>query len=167
MNPDIELSAKSLHLPDPHSTGDNQRSSSRTSPSQRKPKVNIQTTTVLLLRSLTSVLLPATALHAVPPVRIAAFSKQLMTASLQLPEKSCLAIVSLLQQVAKVHGRKIDGLWNTEERRGDGVFNALSGSVDASNVFAGTVWEGELLRFHFSPKVREGIAVLERGIGNA
>ena len=66
-----------------------------------------------------------------------------------------------------MHGRKIDGLWNTEERRGDGVFNALSGSVDTSNVFAGTVWEGELLKFHFSPKVREGVGILEKGIGDA
>src|SRR5262249_13532740 len=57
MNPDIELSAKSLHLPEPNST----KSSSRASPSQRKANVNIQTTTVLLLRSLASVLLPPTA----------------------------------------------------------------------------------------------------------
>ena len=76
-------------------------------------------------------------------------------------------MVSLLQQVAKVHGHKIAGLWNSEERRGDGMFDALSGSVDASNVFAGTVWEGELLRLHFSPKVRDVVAVLERGIGDA
>jgi nucleolar complex protein 3 len=167
MNPDIELSSKSLHLPDPHSASSKQESSSRASPLQGKPKVNIQTTTVLLLRSLASVLLPPIAPRAVPPVRVAAFTKQLMTASLQLPEKSCLAMVSLLQQVAKVHGRKIAGLWNSEERKGDGVFDGLSGSVDASNVFAGTVWEGELLRLHFSPKVREGVGILEKGIRDA
>ena len=162
MNPDVELGSKSLHLPDPHGI-----SFSSIPPSQAKPKVNIQTSTVLLLRSLTSVLLPPTAPRTVPPVRVAAVTKQHMTASLQLPEKSCLAMVSLLQQVAKVHGHKIAGLWNSEERRGDGMFDALSGSVDASNVFAGTVWEGELLRLHFSPKVRDGVAVLERGIGDA
>lgn len=167
MNPDIELSAKSLRLPDPYDTNDKPKSNSRTLPSQGIPKVNIQTTTVLLLRSLTSVLLPPTALRAVPPVRVAAFTKQLMTASLQLPEKSCLAMLSLLQQVAKVHGRKIAALWNSEERRGDGVFDALSESVDGSNVFAGTVWEGELLRLHFSSKVREAVKGLEKEIWDA
>lgn len=167
MNPDIELGSKSLHLPDPHSASSNLESSSHTSPSQAKPKVNIQTTTVLLLRSLACVLLPTSAPRSVPPVRLAAFTKQLMTASLQLPEKSCVAMVSLLQQVVKVHGHKIAGLWNSEERKGDGVFDALSGSVDTSNVFAGTVWEGELLRLHFSPKVREGVGILERGIRDA
>ncbi|KAF4538824.1 CCAAT-binding factor [Lasiodiplodia theobromae] len=160
LNPDIELGANSLHLPDPNNPHAHQSASS----SAPTNKVNVQTTTVLLLRSLSSVLLPATAIRAVPPMRVAAFSKQLMTASLHLPEKSCLAMVSLLSKVAKVHGRKIAPLWHTEERKGDGVFNPLGMEIESSNPFATTVWEGEILRWHFCPDVREGLAAIEKGV---
>lgn len=153
LNPDIELSAKSLRLADPHS-------------GERSPehRINVQTTTVLLLRSLSSALLPPTATRSVPPVRLAAFTKQLLTVALQLPEKSCLAMIGLLTQVAKVQGGKIAALWFTDERRGDGVFDPLRAEVESSKPFSGTVWEGELLRLHYCPKIREGIVGLEKGI---
>lgn len=156
LNPDIELSAKSARLPDPHAPDPASAPSSN--------KINIQTTTVLLLRSLSSVLLPPQALRSVPPTRIAAFTKQLLTASLHLPEKSCTAMLGLLGRVTKVHGPKIGGMWYSEERRGDGVFDPLRGEVEGSNPFAGTVWEGEILRCHFCPGVREAARGVERNI---
>ncbi|KAL7788278.1 nucleolar complex-associated domain-containing protein [Trichoderma ceciliae] len=127
-------------------------------------KVNVQTTTVLLLRSLVAILLPAWNIRSVPPLKLAAFSKQLMTATLQLPDKSCQATLGLLGDMAHTHGKKIASLWNTEERKGDGRHNALSDTVEGSNPFAATVWEGELLKKHFSPKVREGLKLLEKGL---
>ncbi|KAF2653230.1 nucleolar complex-associated protein 3 [Lophiostoma macrostomum CBS 122681] len=160
LNADIELSAKSLHLPDPH-TPDAQALSTASN------KINVQTTVVLLIRSLSSVLLPQTALRAVPPVRIAAFCKQLMTISLQLPEKSCVAMLGLLTKVTKAHGGKIGALWYTEERRGDGVFDALKPEIEGSNPFAGTIWEGELLRKHFSPTVRDAVVGVEKNVVGA
>ncbi|KAJ9667050.1 hypothetical protein H2201_002885 [Coniosporium apollinis] len=158
LNPDIELSAKSAHLPDPHAPD------SAPAPAAPSNKINIQTTTVLLLRSLSSVLLPPQALRSVPPTRIAAFTKQLLTASLHLPEKSCTAMLGLLGRVTKVHGAKIGGMWYSEERRGDGVFDPLRGEVEGSNPFAGTVWEGEILRRHFCPGVREMVRGIEKNI---
>jgi nucleolar complex protein 3 len=157
MNPGIELSSKSLHLPDPNA------------PEQRIPtnKINVQTTIVLLIRSLSSVLLPAASLRAVPPLRVAAFAKQLITISLHLPEKSCTAMLGLLNRITKSHGKKVAPLWNTEERRGDGVFDALRGEVEGSNAFAGTVWEGELLKKHFAPSVREAVQGVERNVREA
>ena len=152
LNPDIEFGAKSLRLPDPHAQH------------VVVNKVNVQTTIVLLIRSLSSVLLPPTALRAVPPVRIAAFCKQLMSISLQLPEKSCIAMLGLLNRVAKAHGTKVTGLWNTEERRGDGVFDALKTEIEGSNPFAGTIWEGEILRRHYCPTVREAILGIEKKV---
>lgn len=151
INPDLELSPKSLRLADPHSTTP---SSSATMDS----KVNLKTTTVLLLRALTSILTPRT----VPPLRVAAFTKQLFMSSLQLPEKSALAMLSLLTNVTKIHGRKTASLWDTEERRGDGVFDALRGSLEGSNPFASTIWEGELLKLHYAPGVRESVQGIER-----
>lgn len=127
-------------------------------------KINVQTTTVLLLRSLTGILLPPWNIRSVPPLRLAAFVKQLMTAALQLPDKSCQAVLVLLSDVAHTHGKKVNSLWNTEERKGDGRYNAVSDSVEGSNPFATTAWEGELLRKHYSPKVREGVKLLEKGM---
>lgn len=154
LNPDIELSSKSLRLPDPNapqqSTKDN--------------KVNVHTTTVLLLKSLSSVLIPAQGARAVPPLRVAAYTKTLFTSTLHLPEKSAVAMMGLLGKVSKTHSTKVRSLWNTEERRGDGVFEALAGEVEGSNPFAATVWEGELLRKHFCPGVREGVKAVEKEV---
>lgn len=155
LNPDIELSAKSQHLRDPNGLP---------TPAAKDTKVNVATTTVLLLRSLQSVLLPPTSTKSVPPVRVAAFTKQLLLSSLHLPQKSILAVLSLLQQVTKTHQSKVAALWNTEERRGDGVFDAVGGEVEGSNPFAATVWEGELLRCHFDPRVRDAVKAMEKNV---
>ncbi|KAK4546631.1 hypothetical protein LTR36_001848 [Oleoguttula mirabilis] len=155
LNPDIELSAKTAHLQDPNGLP---------LPVGKDTKVNVATTTVLLLRSLQSVLLPPTATKQVPPVRVAAFTKQLLTSSLHLPQKSAVAVLGLLGQVSKTHAKKVAALWFTEERKGDGVFDARGGEVEASNPFAATVWEGELLRLHFDPRVREGVKGVERNV---
>ena len=150
LNPDLEFSSKTLRLADPDS-------SEQTALSEA-PKVNVKTTSALLFRALASILTP----RGVPPVRIAAFTKQLYTSSLHLPEKSTLATMGLVNSVAKTHGRKVGSLWSTEERRGDGVFDPWRGDLEGSNPFASTVWEGELLRCHFSPGVREANKGAER-----
>ncbi|KAL2366921.1 hypothetical protein RJZ56_000008 [Blastomyces dermatitidis] len=158
LHPDIEYNPnKPLHLPDPSTPAPEN--------SQANNRVNFQTPTVLLLRCLQSTLI-AKGTNAAPPVRLAGFTKRLMTASLQLPEKSSLALLSLLTRVAKQHGRKIAPLWNTEERKGDGVFDPLAQTVEVSNVFAGNVWEGELLRLHYCPKVRETAKEIEKVVAS-
>jgi nucleolar complex protein 3 len=157
LDPDIELSAKSLRLSDPDAP--------EAVPARRN-KVNIQTTIVLLLRSLNAVLLPEHKVRAIPPTRVAAFAKLAMTASLQLPEKSCLAMMSLMEKVVQVHSSKVAALWYTEERKGDGVFDALKaeGGGEGSNPFATTIWEGEILRRHFCPTVRDGVKTIDKRI---
>jgi len=129
-------------------------------------KINVQTTTVLLLRALTAILLPPYNIRSVPPTRLAAFTKQMMSAALQMPEKSTQGALALLNDVAGTHGKKVASLWNTEERKGDGKYNGTAGTIEGSNPFAATVWEGELLRKHYSPKVREGIKMLDKGMSN-
>lgn len=162
--PDLELSSNQskrpqLRLPDPHSETSSHSSSSSPSLSDHT-KVNLQTTPALLLTALSYILTT----RSTPPLRVAAFTKQLLTTSLQLPEKSSAAVLALIEKVLKTHGRKLSGLWNTEERKGDGVFDPWRGDVEGSNPFAATVWEGELLRLHFSPRVREGVGGLEMGL---
>ncbi|KAL8789021.1 MAG: hypothetical protein Q9195_007041 [Heterodermia aff. obscurata] len=148
LNPDLEYSSKSLHLPDPYSP--------HPTPTPTN-KVNLRTTSSLLHTALSAILVPRTT----PPVRIAAFVKQLHTLLLHTPEKSTVALLALLQQVLQVHGRKVASMWNTEERRGDGVFDALRGELEGCNPFASTVWEGELLKLHYCDGVREGV----KGVG--
>ncbi|KAI1111560.1 nucleolar complex-associated protein-domain-containing protein [Nemania sp. NC0429] len=159
-NADLELGARSLHLPDP----DAPASSSSSRADTRSNKVNLQTTTVLLVRCLTAVLLPPWNMRSTPPLRLAAFAKQLATASLHVPERSAQALLALLADVGSAHGRKIAALWNTEERKGDGVFDALARAEEASNPFAATVWEGEILRRHYCPKVRDAVKMMEKSI---
>ncbi len=155
LSPDLEKRANSLQ----------QRLLEGDSSSNPKGnKVNLQTTTVLLIRCLTAVLLPSYNIRSVPPLRLAAFTKNIMSAALQTPEKSSQALLALLHDVADTHGKKISALWNTGERKGDGAFIALSDTVEGSNPFAATVWEGELLRRHYCPKVREGVKALERSL---
>lgn len=158
LNPDLEYSSKSLHLPDPHSSIPIDLQSTKPN------KVNLRSTATLLHSALSSVLTSRTT----PPLRVAAFTKQLYTALLQTPEKSSVALLSLLGQVLKMHGRKVAGLWNTEERKGNGVFDALRGEVEGSNPFASIVWEGELLKLHFARGVRAGVGECQkivRGLG--
>ncbi|ROT35989.1 nucleolar complex-associated protein [Sodiomyces alkalinus F11] len=166
LNPDLELTSHTLRATDPNSSADQEDDdpSSSTKDDDASPRVNVQTTTVLLLRALTSVLLPPWNIRSVPPLRLAAFTKQLMTTSLHMPEKSTQAVLALLQDITHTHGKKVAALWRTDERKGDGVFNGLSDSVEGSNPFATTVWEGEMLRLHYSPKVRETIQVLEKSV---
>lgn len=155
-DPDLELSAKNGHARDPNDLS---------IPAAAGTKVNVATTTVLFLRSLQSVLLPPTNTRSVPPLRIAAFVKQLCTAALHLPQKSSVATIGLLQQVSKVHSKKMMALWHTEDRKGDGVFDPLA-KLESANPMAATVWEGELLRLHFDPKVRETARLLEKNMND-
>ncbi|EEQ31097.1 hypothetical protein McanMca71_005729 [Microsporum canis] len=165
INPDIEFHPnKSLRLPDPNPYNDHQNDNNTSSNSNTQAKkVDFQTPTVLLIRCLQSIL-TAKANKAPPPIRIAGFTKRLMTSALQLPEKSALAVLSLLTRAAKLHGRKIAPLWNTEERKGDGIYDPNADDVERSNVFASTIWEGELLKLHYCPQVREAAKDVEKAI---
>ncbi|ETI28608.1 hypothetical protein G647_01059 [Cladophialophora carrionii CBS 160.54] len=164
LDADIELGPKSLRLPDPHSasmspsTGNGNGSRNGNGKSM---KVNISTPILLLTRVLASILLTPSA---PPPTLTAlAFFKRLLTVSLQLPEKSCLAVLALLHKVADKHARKIEPLWYSDERKGDGVFNGKSDSVEGTNVLSvGTgVWEVEIMKRHFCPAVRETVGKVE------
>ncbi|KAH0840974.1 Nucleolar complex-associated protein 3 [Fonsecaea pedrosoi] len=155
---DIELGPKSLRLPDPHS--------SKSAASAEKNRINISTPILLLTRVLTSILLTPSS---PPPTQtVLSFFKRLLTVSLQLPEKSAMAVLGLMAKIADKHGRKIEALWYSDERKGDGVYRGDSESVEGTNAL-GTgsgVWEAELLRRHYCPKIRESVQRMEGGIRN-
>lgn len=156
LDADIEFGPRSLRLSDPHT-------SSADNPARQSPsKVNVSTPMLLLNRVLTSILLTPSA---PPPTTTAiAFYKRLLTTSLQLPEKSSLALLSLMTKVAHRHGHKIEALWYSDERKGDGNFHGESESIEGSNALAlgSGVWEAELLRHHFSPQVKKEVVDIEK-----
>jgi nucleolar complex protein 3 len=43
----------------------------------------------------------------------------------------------------------------------------MKGEIEGSNAFAGTVWEGELLKRHFAPSVREAVMGVDRNVREA
>lgn len=123
-------------------------------------KVNLLHPPTLLLRALTSILSP----RSTPPLRLASFTKQLATSTLHLPEKPASALLALIARLGRIHGRRVTRLWDTEARKSDGGFDPLHNDPEGCNSLAATVWEGELLRCHFSPKVRDMFEVLEGGV---
>ncbi len=156
LDADIEFGPKALRLSNPHTSSKDDLAQ----PTQRK--VNVSTPMLLLTRVLTSILLTPSA---PPPTMTAvAFYKRLITTSLQFPEKSTLALLSLMSKFAQKHGRKIEALWYSDERKGDGSFHGQSESIEGTNVFAlgSGVWEAELLRHHFSPQVRKEVVDIDK-----
>jgi nucleolar complex protein 3 len=158
LDADIELGPKSAHLPDPHSSNNTSTSTEN--------KINIATPTLLLIRVLTSILLIPSSPP--PTLTAASFFKRLLTASLHLPDKSACALLTLMTKVADKHGRKIESLWYSDERKGDGIFHGESDSIEGTNVLAvgSGVWESELLRHHYCPQVREDIMALDKIIAS-
>ncbi|KAK5052514.1 hypothetical protein LTR84_002378 [Exophiala bonariae] len=158
LDADVELGPKTLRLADPHKHNTNDTVSPVAN------KVNISTPILLLNRVLTSILL--TPSQPPPTLTTAAFYRRLLTITLQLPEKSTLSVLTLMAKIADKHARKIEPLWYSDERKGDGVFRGESDSVEGSNVLAtGTgIWEAELLRKHYCPKVREQIKAVDKVI---
>ena len=156
LDADIELGPKSLHLPDPHTSSEDGRT--------RAPqnKVNVLTPMLLLIRALKSILLTPSAPP--PTINAIAFYKRLLTTSLQLPEKSSLALLSLISQIVQKHGRKVEALWYSDERKGDGIYHGESESIEGTNVLAlgSGVWEAELLRHHFSPRIRKEMVGVDK-----
>lgn len=152
LDADIELGPKSLHLADPHNREQ----------SQHRNKVNVSTPVLLLIRVVTSILL--TPSQPPPTVTAIAFYKRLLSVSLQLPEKSLQAVLGLMNKVADKHVRKIEALWYSDERKGDGVFHGDSETIEGTNVLAlgSGVWEQELLRKHYCPSVREQVIAIDK-----
>ena len=151
-HPDLEFSHKTLRLADPHAVP---------TIAQLQPKVNVATLSTLLMRALAASINP----RSTPPVRLAAFTHRIMMMALHTPERTSTAIVTLLQEISKSQGRKIAGLWSSEERRGDGEFDPLAAGFESGRPFCGTVWEGELLRLHYASGVSEGLKGLEGVLG--
>ncbi|KAF3924792.1 hypothetical protein ABW21_db0201175 [Orbilia brochopaga] len=148
LSPTIELSSKSLHLADPSSSEPADLPSS---------KVNKATEIEMLLRSLDVVFFKAPrGAGEMSSARITAYAKRLSVATLQLPEKSCVALLTSLRNLNKKYSRKVRPLYVSDDQVGDGSYDPFIDSPELSNALTGgAVYEHALLANHYSPKVRE------------
>ncbi|KAJ6263227.1 hypothetical protein Dda_1788 [Drechslerella dactyloides] len=148
LSPTIELSSKSLHLADPSASELAEIPSS---------KVNKATEIEMLLRSLDVVFFKAPrGAGEISSTRLAAFAKRLSVATLQLPEKSCVTLLTSLQNLNKKFSRKVRPLYVSDDQVGDGTYDPFIDSPELSNALTGgAVFEHALLANHYSPKVRE------------
>lgn len=158
LDAEVELGSKSLSLSEPESSP----ALDNTSNIDGKSHINISTPALLLIRILTSILL--TPSQPPPTSVVASFFKRLLTSTLQLPEKSAVAVLKLMYRVVDKHGRKLEPLWHSDEWKGDGVFRGDADTVQGTNVFAvgSGVWETELLRRHYCPSVRMQVEDIDR-----
>ncbi|KAI5781154.1 nucleolar complex-associated protein-domain-containing protein [Geopyxis carbonaria] len=150
LDADIEYSArKSLRLPDP------------SAPDAHTSSVNVATEVEMLIRALDALFFRQNA--AANPSRVAAFTKRLLLSALQMPEKSALASVGVVNKLGKKYYGKLAGLFSTEESVGDGVYRLEVDEPERSNPYAATLWETILLEKHYSPDVAEAVKGMTKG----
>ncbi|KAG6820591.1 hypothetical protein H0H93_014507 [Arthromyces matolae] len=116
----------------------------------------VKTPTVadMLFRTLNIVFSPRTFGATAPHNRSAAFSKRLLTASLQWdPATAQRALEFVGGLIAK--DPKLEALLSTKDRTSDGVYRPDLDDPQLSNAFGTSFWELHVLREHWDVKVRE------------
>lgn len=147
LNPDVELSHKTLRLDDPLEEG-----------VAKRPAVNIATEMEMVVRIFEAIFLRR---RNTSKLRAEAFSKRLTTGSLHLPEKSSIASLKILHRmITKFNGVK--SLFTTEDRVANGVYHPEADVPEHSNPEAATIWETALLGKHYSPKVSQAAQAVLR-----
>ncbi|KAF9170605.1 hypothetical protein BGX21_011046 [Mortierella sp. AD011] len=92
----------------------------------------------------------------IPVVRSASFLKRIAIASLQFPNKSMkdfLAIMKKLIQKQPQLDQLLTG--SDEDRAGNGVYLPSLNDPELCNPMAASLWELEVMKSHFDPKVRQ------------
>jgi nucleolar complex protein 3 len=148
LDADIELSHKTLRLPDPNL------------PDVPASRVNVATQIEMVIRALDALFFRQNGATNVS--RMAAFTKRLLLTSLHMPEKSTLATVGVVNKLGKKYHRQLAGLFSTEESVGDGVYMMEADEPERSNPFAATIWETVLLEKHYSPAVSEAAKGMQK-----
>ncbi|KAG0038581.1 hypothetical protein BGZ82_011547 [Podila clonocystis] len=91
----------------------------------------------------------------IPVIRAASFLKRIAIASLQFPNKSMkdfLVIMKKLVQKQPQLDQLLTG--SDEDRAGNGVYLPALNDPELCNPMAASLWEFELMKTHFDPKVR-------------
>lgn len=144
LNPDLEFSHKTLRLDDPL-----KRAAFGPEEAQFKQKVNISTEMEMVVKAFEFIFFRQ---RQVGKLRVEAFAKRLMIASLQMPEKSALAALKILDKMTKKFP-SLASLYSTDDRVANGIYRMDVDQPEHSNPEATTIWETFFLEKHYSPKV--------------
>lgn len=153
MNPDIELNYKSLRIED-----------ELLDEKQKKPKINVSTEMELVVRSLESIFFLQ---KTVNRHRVQAFAKRLAMMVPHLPEKSAIAALRILDRLNKRYTTQLSGLYSSDDRVANGVFQPLVDDPEQCNSEAATIWETILLEKHYSPVVAKASKVIPKTFKNS
>jgi len=92
-------------------------------------------------------------------LRIAAFLRRLLVSCLYFPEKTAFAALDFAGRVVQRYG-STSNLFSTDDKIGNGIYNADTDFPDASNPFASTAWEVFLLERHYAPEIQRSAKAL-------
>ncbi|KAF9210061.1 hypothetical protein BGZ49_006818 [Haplosporangium sp. Z 27] len=92
----------------------------------------------------------------IPVVRSASFLKRIAIASLQFPNKSMKDFLTIMKKLIQKQPQ-LDQLLtgSDEDRAGNGVYLPSLNDPELCNPMAASLWEFELMKSHFDPKVRQ------------
>lgn len=153
LNPDIELSHKSLRMDDPSSDGASTTNVARA-------KINVATEMEMVVKCFEGIFLQQ---KHVSRLRVQAFAKRLATICLQLPEKSCMAGLKILDRLNKKFSI-MTALYSSDDRITNGVYRMDVDQPDHANPEASTIWETVLLEKHFSPDIAKVAKLVPRNV---
>ncbi|KAF9080475.1 hypothetical protein BGX23_002101 [Mortierella sp. AD031] len=92
----------------------------------------------------------------IPVIRSASFLKRIAVASLQFPNKSMKDFLAIMKKLVQKQPQLDQLLTGTDEdRAGNGVYHATLNDPELCNPMAASLWEFELMKSHFDPKVRQ------------
>ncbi|KAG0380681.1 hypothetical protein BGX24_006208 [Mortierella sp. AD032] len=92
----------------------------------------------------------------IPVIRSASFLKRIAVASLQFPNKSMKDFLAVMKKLVQKQPQLDQLLTGTDEdRAGNGVYHSTLNDPELCNPMAASLWEFELMKSHFDPKVRQ------------
>ncbi|KAF9902867.1 hypothetical protein EC991_004487 [Linnemannia zychae] len=92
----------------------------------------------------------------IPVIRAASFLKRIAVASLQFPNKSMKDFLVIMKKLVQKQPQLDQLLTGTDEdRAGNGVYHPSLNDPELCNPMAASLWEFELMKSHFDPKVRQ------------
>lgn len=153
LNPDLEFSHKTLRLDDPL-----KRAAFGPEEAEFRRKVNISTEMEMVVKAIEFIFFRQ---RQVGKLRVEAFSKRLMVASLQMPERSSIAALKILDKMTKKFPA-LSALYSTEDRVANGIYRMDVDQPEHSNPEAATFWETIFLENHYSPKVARAAGLVPK-----
>ena len=82
---------------------------------------------------------------------LVALFKRCLTFSLNVVDESSVPVLAILSKLVARYDTRLECLFDTESRTGNGRFNMLAENIRQSNSGSTTAWEVALLRKHYNP----------------